>query len=149
MLFSNGSIRYLIVIYAILLHFLQGSLMIISPDAGFVTSTSHVREWLQFSTFWLGVFYVLASVFSVVGLLVFGSGSLQRLLTLLPQQLFLTLAAAGAAVAIIDSQFADGVVRSRYFIAADQSPIIIAALLHSVAVIDRRVEILWKRLHSQ
>lgn len=149
MVFRNGTVRYLIIWYAIILHLIQGSLMVISPTAGFVTSTAHVRMWLHLSAGQLGILYLGIAVMSVVALVVFHRLSLERILSLLPQQILITLAAAGAAVAIWDSQFADGVVRSRYFIGADQSPIIIAAVLHSVAVLDGRLEVLWKLLRSQ
>ena len=148
MVFRNGTIRYLIIWYAIILHLTQGSLMVMSPSAGFVTSTSHVRTWLHLSAEELGILYLGIAVMALVALVVFHRLSLGRILSLLPQQVLITLAAAGATVAIVDSQFADGVIRSRYFIGADQSPIIIAAVLHSVAVLDGRLEVLWKLLRS-
>lgn len=54
---------------------------------------------------------------------------------LMPQQFMLLMSASGAISAIWSSQFADGVVRPRGFIAADQFYIIIAALGHTLAVI--------------
>jgi hypothetical protein len=145
--------RYLVVWYAIILHLIQGSLMVASETAGFVTSTSHVIDWsgmlvyklgLSFSVSaqTIGIIYILIALSSLIGLAVFERYSFPRLLSLIPQQVFLTLAAMGAAVAIMDSAFADGVVRSRYFIGADQSPIIIAAVLHSWIMIEGRIDLL-------
>ena len=149
MLFKNGAIRYLIIWYAIILHLIQGSLLVASDTAGFVTSTSHVRIWLHLSAENLGILYLVVAVLALLSIAVFRSFSLQRIIALLPQQVLITLAAAGAAVSIADSQFADGVVRSRYFIGADQSPIIIAAVMHSMAVLDGRMEALWRSLRSR
>ena len=149
MLFKNGAIRYLIIWYAIFLHLMQGGLLVASDTAGFVTSTAHVRIWLHLSPDSLGVLYLGVAITALLSMAVFRSFSLQRIVALLPQQVLITLAAAGALVAIVDSQFADGVVRSRYFIGADQAPIIIAAVLHSAAVMDGRIEVLWKSLQSR
>ena len=149
MLFKNGAIRYLIIWYAIILHLIQGSLLVASDTAGFVTSTAHVRIWLRISAEGLGVFYLGVAVVALLSITLLPRLSLGRILALLPQQVLITLAAAGALVSIADSQFADGVVRSRYFIGADQCPIIISAVLHSAAVLDGRLEVLWKSLRSR
>lgn len=53
---------------------------------------------------------------------------------LLPQQLVLICAAFGAVQCMITGTFADGVVRSTPFLVADQSPAVIAAVLHTLAV---------------
>lgn len=149
MIFRNGGIRALIIWYAIILHLLQGSLMVASDSAGWVTSTSHIRSWFGMSAEVLGGLYIGIALLALLGLVAFKRLSLPRLLTVVPQQVFLTFAAAGAGVSIMDSAFADGVLRSRFFIAADQSPIIIAAFLHSLAVIDGRLGVLWNSLRSR
>lgn len=55
---------------------------------------------------------------------------------LLPQQLLLMVTALTAFVAVAVGHYADGVVRPRLFIAADQLPAVIAALCHTFAVVD-------------
>jgi len=60
---------------------------------------------------------------------------LAGLLLMLPQQTLLLISAFGAAAAIASSHFADGVVRSRAFIAADQIPAILAAVGHTIAIV--------------
>ena len=55
---------------------------------------------------------------------------------LIPQQSLLLVSAAGAITAMVLSQFADGVVRPRAFIAADQMHIVLAALGHGAAIVS-------------
>lgn len=59
-----------------------------------------------------------------------------RLLELMPQQALLIFSAVGAAIAIGNSAFADGVARSREFIAADQCQAILLAVFHTCAVLE-------------
>ncbi len=56
-------------------------------------------------------------------------------LLLLPQQIILMMSAAGAIEAIWLAQFADGVLRSRAFIAVDQIYSVLAACGHTIAII--------------
>jgi hypothetical protein len=134
--------RYLIVWYAILLHWIQGTLLVLDDSAGWVTSTSHVREWLHISPDGLGLIYITVGSFAALSLLLLERYSIWRMAVLVPQQFFLVLAALGATDAMWNSQFADGVVRSQFFIVADQIPIVIATVLHSFALIDTRIEML-------
>ena len=55
---------------------------------------------------------------------------------LLPQQFVLMYSAFGACVAIYNSTFADGVVRSREFLVADQFGWALLAIAHTVAVLQ-------------
>ncbi len=57
------------------------------------------------------------------------------ILLMLPQQFLLLISATGAITAIYMAQYADGVIRPRFFIAADQVQIILAALCHAIAII--------------
>lgn len=63
------------------------------------------------------------------------SNSSWTLVLLLPQQILLMMSAAGAVEAIWLSQFADGVIRARAFIAADQLYSVLAAIGHTLAII--------------
>lgn len=57
------------------------------------------------------------------------------ILLLIPQQILLMFSAAGVIESVWIAQFADGVVRSRSFLAADQSYSVLAAIGHSLAMI--------------
>lgn len=73
----------------------------------------------------------VAATLALIGLFV---RPIWFILLLTPQQLLLTMSATGAIEAIWISQFADGVVRSRAFLAADQSYSIIVAIGHTAAI---------------
>jgi hypothetical protein len=141
--------RYLIIWYAIILHWIQGTLLVLDDSAGLVTSTSHVREWLNTSSDGLGLLYITVGSFAALSLLLLPRFSVFRIIVLLPQQFFLILAAIGASIAILNSQFADGVIRSQYFIGADQIPIVIATILHTFALLDVRLEMFWAMLRRK
>lgn len=55
---------------------------------------------------------------------------------LIPQQYVLTYSAVAAGQAIWLGQYGDGVLRPSLFIAADQLPVILIAVFHSLAIID-------------
>lgn len=66
----------------------------------------------------------------------YGVSVVQMGLHLIPQQVVLLVSALGGARAIVDGHYADGVERSSAFIAADQLPIILLALLYTVVVLE-------------
>jgi hypothetical protein len=55
---------------------------------------------------------------------------------LLPQQGILSISALSAVIAVIHSQYGDGVPRPWYFILADQAPVILTMMLHTIAVVQ-------------
>lgn len=57
-----------------------------------------------------------------------------NVLMLMPQQLLLYMSAGGAAEAILTGHFADGVIRSRAFLLADQCPMVLIAIFHTWAM---------------
>jgi hypothetical protein len=65
---------------------------------------------------------------------------------LLPQQTLLMISACGAILAIYFSRYADGVVRPRPFIAADQIHVILAALGHTTAVVAYVLHPWWYKI---
>ena len=58
-----------------------------------------------------------------------------RIALLLPQQILLVVVALGALWFVILSSYADGVLRSRWFILADQVPIMWLFVLHTVSIL--------------
>jgi hypothetical protein len=62
--------------------------------------------------------------------------SWQTLAALLPQQAILTVSAYAAAAAVVAAHYGDGVIRPRPFILADQAPVILVFVLHTVAVVE-------------
>ena len=55
---------------------------------------------------------------------------------LLPQQAVLTISAMSAVTAVFSGRYADGVPRPWYFILADQAPVILTMVLHTIAVVQ-------------
>lgn len=91
---------------------------------------------IGFSRIPLAIFYLLVSALSVMGMMK-KMNRVTDLIFMLPQQFVLTLSAVGAVSSIVASQFADGVVRPRAFIAADQCPAIFLAIGHTVAILSQ------------
>jgi hypothetical protein len=118
--------------YGVAVHSLWGGLLLMSPEPAHTTP--------------LGVFdgvprgFVAAGMLVAVGAAV--AGLLQRtpgmwsLGLLLPQQALLLLTAWSAASAVLAAAYADGVTRSRAFIAADQMPIVLLVAVHTFALIE-------------
>jgi hypothetical protein len=62
-------------------------------------------------------------------------GKTWRIGLIIPQQLVLTLSAVGVINAMYLSQFADGVIRSRWFLINDQGAIVMLFIGHTVALL--------------
>ena len=123
-------------------------LLLYGDTVGDITAIHHTLQ-LGFSPLWLGVTYLTVAGLAALGMVrkvgslklnIFGS-----LLVVLPQQFLLMFSAVGACVAIYHSQFADGVVRPRAFLAADQCPAIFLAIFHTCALVDLHVRRLFWR----
>jgi hypothetical protein len=121
-----------IVAYAITLHLTWGVLLLISDAPARVTAV-HVLAML------LGP-QLLAVALLGVGLAAWlavardRAGHLEFFL-ILPQQVTLMLSAGGAVLAMWTGHFADGEPRPHAFILADQAPAVLAALLHTGAIL--------------
>lgn len=121
---------YLIITYAIVLHWLWAICLMFDSAAGNATS---VHTLLHFMTETGAIAtYIGVALLSFIGL--FYDRGLMKVLCLLPQQFLMMVSAGGALYAMYLGQFADGVQRSHAFIIADQSPAVIAAILHTVAI---------------
>ncbi len=122
----------LMVLYAILLHTIWGINILIEPSSSMITATSFLKEMVH-STVIVGLLYLIVSISASFTL--FGKPKKWKMFLALPQQALLIQSAMGAIRCMINGHFADGVARPIPFIIADQSPIIIAMLLHTIALI--------------
>lgn len=121
----------LIIIYAIALHFTWASLLLFDTAAGYATA---VHTLLVFVPDAIAVaIYLTVAVLAIFGL--FYQRGIVKPLCLLPQQFVMMISAGGAIWAMWLGQFADGVQRSHAFLIADQFPAVIAAILHTYAII--------------
>lgn len=106
------------------------------PTAMRATPLSTLAELFHHSRVGLIIALVASSVSTYIAMKTSFHIGLRRLSLLVPQQFFLLLAAGGALMAVYHGTYADGVVRTSAFIAADQAPWILAALLYSASIID-------------
>ena len=123
-----------IVIYAGLLHVAWGLLLFASESPLGVTAIHSLP----------GGRWVVATVCFAVGVLALAGHLLRepwRTWAWMPQQLTLLLSAVNAIQCVVSGTFADGVVRPWAFILADQLPSILAAALHTVAVLASSVRV--------
>jgi hypothetical protein len=121
-----------IIWYAVLLHMLWGILLVASP-APYGATAMHV--------------YASVPRVALAGVLFLASGlaawaitwpqpSWKTLAALLPQQALLTISAYAALLAAAEAHYGDGVIRPRLFILADQAPVILTMVLHTVAIVE-------------
>lgn len=121
----------IMVLYAVVLHCWWAALIILDRSALHATGPAALAKWVH-SPALLALVIAAAAICAVVAMFT------ERpwiLLLLLPQQILLMAAAAGAVEAMWLAQFADGVIRTRAFIAADQAPSVFGAVGHTVAMI--------------
>jgi hypothetical protein len=120
--------------YAVILHLVAGTLIILNADAGHSTGPD-------------GVVRIVGS-HEVAGVVILASAALAiRYLCggvspiwLLPQQALLILAAANAVSAVLIGHYADGEDRSPEFILTDQLPVILLAVFYLFAF----TELQWR-----
>lgn len=127
----------IMVLYAVALH-LWWSLLIMFDRATLgATGPSALNKWIH-SPGMLALVIAFAAICAVIALF---TDRPWILLLLLPQQILLMAVAAGAVEAMWLAQFADGVLRPRAFIAADQAPSVFGAVGHTVAMILQALRI--------
>jgi hypothetical protein len=128
-----------IILFATLLHLFWAVLVAIDIHAGNATSLSILFALCDNSRA-----AVIALLFSVaLAALLFLDrrvrvkvGNPWMTLLLLPQQLILWLSAGAGIYAVSIQRYADGIVRSWAHISADQVPMVLTALLYTVAVLE-------------
>jgi len=120
----------IMVMYAVSLHYVWSVILLVDDAALGVTAIDALHRYIPMP--WLT--WALASVASLA-LIAMAAQPPWFVVLLLPQQIFLLMSAAGAVEAIWIGQYADGVLRDRTFIAADQFYSILACLGHTVAIV--------------
>lgn len=118
--------------YAIVLHWIWGVILLISRTPLNITAINPMIHLHLVSPEGAGAFYLAVSFLAFIGL--FAAPRAVSLLLLLPQQLALIVSAYGAIVSMALGTFADGTIRDRAFLIADQSPVVIICLMHIGAV---------------
>jgi hypothetical protein len=126
--------RYpLIVLYAALLHYVWAASLIVDAKAGDATSLAGLfRSLGREGT--IAALLVVATL-ALIYVFVFSKRGMAAAIYALPQQAVLLISAWTAVSAMHAGHFADGVERPVAFIVADQSPAVIAAVLHAAAIL--------------
>lgn len=117
------------ILSAVVLHFLWAGCVFYSDDALGPTGVAALARYIPAVILPWSI--LTAAVLALVAL------SLRPawfLLMLMPQQILLLMSASGAIEAIWLGQFADGVVRSRVFLLADQFYSILVCIGHTTAI---------------
>lgn len=122
----------IMIMFAIALHYAWAAILVSDSSALEITALTSMNRNLGMP--WLVVVLLTAATMAVSSLVTRISG-VWFVLLLIPQQLILMTSAESAIEAIWLSQFADGVVRSRAFLAADQCYSILAMIGHTVAIV--------------
>ena len=142
--------------YACVLHAVWGVVMIFSSN---LLATTPTRMVIDFMTQGLaGVLFILIAICAALGLVMTRRGVQDRrsallyALSVLPQQAVLIFSMSGGLIAVIGSQYADGVLRPRGFIFVDQFPMILGTIFHTVNlwyILSTRVFGLWTQAQSR
>lgn len=139
--------RKWVVMLAIAIHLLWGILLLSGEKSVTGVTAIHTTQTLLGSPSTVGWAYLLASFCSLAGIILEGRIRLMFELSLmLPQQFLLMLSAFGALYAMRLSAFADGVVRPRSFLIADQGPAVLIAVFHTLALWEVFGRNLWIHL---
>jgi hypothetical protein len=121
-----------IIWYAVALHALWGALLLADPAAGGATPLAIYRALPRDA---VGALLVVVAALAAYGAINALGNPTMTLLAMLPQQGMLSVSAMASAVAVARGRYGDGVVRPRLFITADQAPVILTMVLHTVAII--------------
>ena len=126
--------RHYIIWYAIVLHFVWGSLLLVHPVGLRTTPVSAMATVSNGSAPGLGLILLGAAGLALTALFYPFPRAWQVTVLCVPQQFLLFLSAGGAVAATWAGMYADGVPRPHLFIFMDQFPTMLAAILHSLAI---------------
>jgi hypothetical protein len=130
--------------YAILLHAIWGLIVILSPDA-LMTTPLHGFDSSGLGRWGTAVMLLGASAMALLEMGII-SPTIRGAILMAPQQMLLLIGAMGAFGCIVRGSYADGVQRPLSFLLADQLPAILAAVLHTLAMLEFFAHRLWRRL---
>jgi hypothetical protein len=132
-----------VIFIAVILHFFLGIILIISPVIINTTSTGLMIQYFS-NKYIAGLVLIFISLLSTYSLYR-KTFDKKNVFLLLPQQLFLILSAGWAINSVFVGHFSDGIIRSPYFILADQLPIILIAVFFTLAIFQMYTELLSRK----
>lgn len=124
--------RYPVAWYAIILHLTWAGLLLFSISPTKVTGINILYQLFPNKILLAGIL-ILSSLMAFLAITRFRQ--IKTLIWLLPQQFLLLLAAIAVIQVIVNGHFADGVIRDRYFLAADKAGILLVAFFHTLSLL--------------
>ena len=122
----------IIILYACLVHYASGMALLLDPSTVGITAINAV-VLVTWSRLGAAGLFIGAGSLAIIGL---GTAETRvGILLMVPQQFTLLVSAGGAIDAMVTGHFADGTVRSHWFLIADQFPAVAAAIGHTIAII--------------
>ena len=131
----------LIVFLAIVQHFFWAAMLLWNEQVEQVTALAALSP---FVILYRGV-VPLITVAIMAAASIFIQSRIWRTAMMLPQQFILGVSAMGALEAMYNSTFADGVWRPRAFLIADQIPVVLIAVFHTIAIIRSARNKNWEK----
>lgn len=127
--------------YAVVIHIIWGVTVIANPSVMHITAISSLGG----SQYITAAIMLGAAICAALGMIFEpeNATTMRRIMFCIPQQIVLFAAASSSLDAVIRGHYADGTVRPWLFILADQSPAIVAAILHTIAVAEPYWRPLW------
>jgi len=129
-----------IVLCASLLHVIWAGLLLVTPDAGGSTPLHIIVVVCGGPWRTAIVLTLVAGAAMVFPFSKYRVSNRALALMLIPQQTFLLMSAGAGIRAAMLGHYADGVARSWTFILSDQLPVILIAVLYTVAVLEAAFE---------
>lgn len=140
--FFTHKMRSLTILYVTVLHIIWAFGLIIDSSSIHVTAFMAVRWICGSNYFWAWV--LLAS--SVLAFKSRDDHGTKGVIMLIPQQSILIMCALSAVYCIVQSSYADGVIRPRAFIFTDQIRLVLLAFFHTFAIVQTHSNDFIKRL---
>lgn len=120
---------------AILLHFIQGVIILHDPSALHITALHELSVELENDNVAVGMTLIGCAVLSALAISIRPGATIVSVL-LLPQQALLFMTARSSWHAMQAQMYGDGVVRPLAFIASDQLGVVIMAVVHAFAMVS-------------
>lgn len=117
------------------MHISWGTVLLFDDSPLNITAISTISRTFG-SRFVIGPLLILIGVCAAISAWRAKTPNMIDLLLILPQQFILVESSFGAILCIARGSFADGVVRDRAFLFTDQIPMVIAASLHTAALLN-------------
>lgn len=133
MIILGGMRLPIIVLVATALHFIWAFGLAIDPAANNATAI-HALLLISENTFIAAGVLAIVAALGFFGAVAIPPKRAARVLLMLPQQCILIMSSISASAAMAASTFADGVIRPRWFIIVDQTPVILITIGYLLAM---------------